>query len=189
MPTAIAAADFDGNGGIDLAVSADSFNLWILFNDGNGVFEGGGSDQGVATGSSSEGLAAADLDGDGDVDIATFNDSTDDVSVLLNNGNGSFAAPRRYPGTENPVDITAADLNGDGDIDLAVADGVTNDVVRLINQGEGQARFVESQTYRIGVTPNAITAGDLDRDGDLDLALVPGDPGAPSVLYNGEFPP
>jgi len=58
-------------------------------------------------------LAFSDLNGDGKPDLAVAN-SGNTVSVLLNNGNGSFAARVDYPTGGGPESIAAADLNGEG---------------------------------------------------------------------------
>ena len=74
----------------------------------------------------------ADLNGDGKADLAVA--SGTGVSVLLNNGNGTFGAPASYGSGTNPVSVAAADLNGDGKIDLAV--GGANRASVLLNLGQ-----------------------------------------------------
>ena len=78
-------------------------------------------------------VCAADLDGDGDSDLAVANYSSNNVSILKNNGDGTFAAAVNYGVGINPVSVCAADLDGDGDSDLAVANSGSNDVSILIN--------------------------------------------------------
>ena len=62
-----------------------------------------------------------DLDGDGDDDVAVTNRADDTVSVLLNNGNGTFAGHVLYDVGHGPGDVVIGDLDGDGDADLATA--------------------------------------------------------------------
>jgi hypothetical protein len=63
---------------------------------------------------------AADLDGDGDNVLATANQSPEGVSVLLNNGDGTFAPARAYPAARSedgsgPTNVVAVDFNEDED--------------------------------------------------------------------------
>ena len=95
---------------------------------------------------------AADLDGDGDLDLATANFGSNTASVLLNNGSGSFTPATGSPfavGT-NPVSIESADLDGDGDVDLATTNYISDNVSILLNNG--------SATFTAG-TPVPVTNG------------------------------
>ena len=83
-------------------------------------------------------MAAADLNGDGKPDLAVANNSSDTVSVLLNNGNGTFAAQVDYATGSGPISVAAADLNGDGKPDLAVANSNSSTVSVLLNNGNGR---------------------------------------------------
>ncbi len=67
-----------------------------------------------------EPIVAVDLNEDGRPDLAVMKLGADVVSVLFNNGNGSFAAPVDYPIGPSTASLTAADLNGDGRPDLSV---------------------------------------------------------------------
>ena len=63
---------------------------------------------------------AADLDRDNDIDVAVANYHGGGVSVLLNNGDGSYQAAADYPTGDYPVSVVAADLNNDLAADLVV---------------------------------------------------------------------
>jgi hypothetical protein len=62
------------------------------------------------------------MNSDGKPDLAVANYGSDNVSVLLNLGNGTFAAPVNYAAGSSPLLVAAADMNSDGRPDLAVAD-------------------------------------------------------------------
>src|SRR4051812_23126263 len=79
----------------------------------------------------------ADLDGDGDLDLLLTNYISDNVSVLLNNGAGVFAAAAPVAVTNGPREIVAGDLDGDGDIDFLVANYASNSVSVRLNNGNG----------------------------------------------------
>lgn len=115
----------------------------------------------------------SDLDGDGDVDLVVSNCDGRDVSVLLNNGDGTFADATDYVrGTRCPDGLTVADLNGDNIPDLAVGNN-TGDILILMGNGDGT--FGGSETY--DVTDQwvpSLVSGDVDADGDLDLLMHSG---------------
>jgi len=66
-------------------------------------------------------VCVGDLDGDNDLDLAVVNQTSDNVSVLLNNGDGTYAASVNYNAGDYPLSVCAGDLDGDYDLDLAVA--------------------------------------------------------------------
>src|SRR5205809_580740 len=87
-PQTIVAADLDGNGVQDLAVTNYfSDNVTILRNNGSGKFTHPASSP-VAVGNGPVAIAAADLDGDGDQDLAVANYGSSNVTILRNNGSG-----------------------------------------------------------------------------------------------------
>jgi hypothetical protein len=116
-------------------------------------------------------VSAADLDGDGDQDLAVVNANSANVSVLKNNGDGTYASAVNYAVGSYPVSVSAADLDGDGDQDLAVAldnDGGSVSVLR--NNGGGT--FALGGDYIAGSDPMSVFAADLDEDDDRDLAVA-----------------
>ncbi len=125
---------------------------------------------------------SADLDGDGDNDLAVANaDNT--VSVLLNNGDGTFAAKVDYGAGFHPVSVFSVDLDGDGDNDLAVANEDDFTVSVLLNNGDGT--FVAHVTYIAGGQEvTSVFSVDLDGDGDNDLAVSNTQSHSVSVLLN-----
>jgi|GEM_PF-793445 len=79
-------------------------------------------------------VTSADFDGDGKPDLAVANHSFNTVSILKNNGNGTFASAVNYGVGVNPYSVTSADFDGDGKPDLAVANISSNSVSILINR-------------------------------------------------------
>ena len=191
-PMSIAVGDLDGNGTLDLAIANGdpSFkSITVLLNNGNddfGVWLGFAAPADYPSGKGQDGqnaIAVGDLDGDGYLDIATANRQVGTVSLLVNNGDGTFADPIIISVAPFTQRIITVDLDDDGDLDLATAniDIGPGSVSVLLN--EGGMRFAEPVNYPVGVNPNALVAGDWDHDGDYDLA-VPNSQGGISVLLN-----
>jgi hypothetical protein len=101
-------------------------NVSVLLGDGSGGF---GTPTTFDVGQVPEFLTSADLNGDGKVDLATANESSKDVSVLLNNAfigdpAPSFARAANFDVENGPEGIISADLNDDTKPDLAVANQI-----------------------------------------------------------------
>ena len=129
-------------------------------------------------------IVVADFNGDGNLDIAIANRTSNDISVLLGKGNGTFNPQVKYSagaGTD-PIAIAAADLNGDGKPDLVVADSGNKSISVLINSGTGT--FGAAVEYKVGNSPSAIAAGDLNGDGIADIAVTNASDNTVSVLIN-----
>jgi len=179
----ICAADFDKDGDFDLATA--SGDVHILMNNSDGTFA---PDSAYPVGQWPYAIVAADLDGDGDVDLATANETSEYfayVSVLLNNGDGTFAPYLTYGLGVCVQSICAGDFDGDGDIDLAVASGCGHSVWVLMNNGDGT--FPVSSNYPISTWPTSVCAADFDDDGDMDLASANQNSRDVWVLLNQEI--
>lgn len=197
FPLALAKADFDGDGVLDLAVTNNlgtPGTVSVLLGQGDGTFA-----PPVAYGTGWQPFAVdpADLDSDGDIDLAVANITEPNVSVLLNRGDGTFAPAVGYQAGIGPVDLDLGDLDGDGDLDLVVAN-FSNAQVHTVSvlRGHGDGTFGPPVAYPAGIAPVSVDLGDLDGDGDLDLAVidffpVPGS-GVVQILKNrgdGSFAP
>jgi hypothetical protein len=123
-------------------------------------------------------VTTADFNHDNHPDIAAAStgSSGGSVSVFLNNGDGTFAAPVDYPvgGAIGAVlFITEADLNADGNADLLVIDlaGISNRFLYIL-LGNGDGTFQPAKLIEAGAQPDYVAAGDFNRDGNLDLVVT-----------------
>ncbi|MCI0634591.1 MAG: VCBS repeat-containing protein, partial [Actinobacteria bacterium] len=122
-----------------------------------------------------------DLDGDGDLDVATGNNHSQAVNLLRNNGDGTFESPQRFAEQLIVFSIAAGDLDGDGDLDLAAGyqDGGTVTVL----ENDGTANFAVTPPLRVGPNPYHVTVADLDDDGRLDIITSNVGGNTVSILY------
>ena len=95
-----------------------------------------------------ESVAIADLNGDGSLDLVTANRGSDDVSVLLGNGDGTFQAAQAFAAGDGPRSVAIADLDGDGVADLVTANRLSDDVSVLLGNGDGT--FQAAQPFAAG---------------------------------------
>jgi hypothetical protein len=108
-----------------------------------------------------------DFNNDGVSDIASISGSK--VSVLLNNGDGTFGTANTFAVGAGAVEIASADLNGDGNADLVVTDDIQAAYIVL---GNGDGTFGSSSTISLHDSPLGIAIADLNGDGILDLAIA-----------------
>lgn len=172
-PKGVIAADFNGDGRIDLAVAnqgnpgALNDSIAVLLNMGGGVF---GPQILLHTGEAPYGICAADLDGDGNPDLVAANRSGNTVTVLKNEGGGSFVNTSSPEVGLLPTDVRAADFDRDGDLDLVASNILTTNVSVLLNKGDGS--FLPKADYPVSDAGNAVCPVDLNGDGFPDLAVA-----------------
>ena len=124
----------------------------------------------LATGAQPFEVLAADLDGDGHVDLAVTNFRDSTVGVYHGNGDGTFAMPATFPTGDSPRGLVAADFNRDGIVDLAAA--ATHGGGIEIHLGQGGGRFAPGRLVRTDGRPFHAVTADFNADGIPDIALA-----------------
>lgn len=129
-PQGLLTKDFDGDGALDLAVvNAGDNTVTVLLNQGCAQLPSAScsfaaAQPGVFVGSRPQSIAAADLNGDGFLDLVTANYGGNTINVLLNDGTGKFSGDffhnRSIPVTANPLGVLVSDFNNDGRTDILV---------------------------------------------------------------------
>ncbi len=188
-PRQVAVDDVNGDGVKDLVSANESSNcvagpgcppgtgsssgdVSVLLGNGDGSFQP--SIQ--YTASFPRGVALGDVNGDGRPDIATAGQNSMS-QVLINRGDGTFAAPITMTAGASPLGVVIKDLNGDGKLDVVVnnhgGSPINGKFVGTISyfQGNGDGTFLPQAAYRANGQPAAISVADFNGDGYPDIAV------------------
>jgi uncharacterized delta-60 repeat protein len=176
QPGSIAAGDFNGDGISDLVTA--NVNNGNISGNVSVLLSGGGTSTSTSTTNFDVGSSApsfvtvGDFNGDGKSDLVTANSFSNDVSVLLGNGKGSFGTPIKSMVGSSPNSIAVSDFNGDGKSDLAVIHA-GKQVSIVIGNGDGS--FGTPTNFELGVgvlNAESVIVGDFNGDGKFDVATA-----------------
>ncbi len=174
----LAAADFTGDGRLDLVVGGQDHQVRVLRSEGDGRFtpmapvDAGGEIWMVTTG---------DVDGDGRADVATANSSTNNGAVLLGDGRGGLRRAGTYGVGPFTLATDLADLDGDGDLDWVLSSYGGSWTVLA---GDGRGGFRQAAVVPASQAASCALLLDFDGDRDIDLALVDEDADEVRLLRN-----
>jgi len=168
----VATGDFNGDGHVDLAVTAQfGDSVQLLLGTGLGDFRPGPV---VPAGLHPGPIAAGDFNGDTIPDLLVVNAVFfGSISVLLGNGDGTFQAPLTFPTGELPGSLVVADFNGDGIADVAVpalSDRGRHEIDVLLGRGDGT--FGPVQIVDSGNNFGVLASADFNGDAIPDLVMT-----------------
>jgi cysteine-rich repeat protein len=165
-PFAIIAADLTGDGAADLVVPCTGSGVFVLRNQGAGVFD----KTRIDLPGSADAAAAGDFDQDGDTDFVVASAEDDALVLFSNDGAGVFTNLGTLPTGNGPESLAAGDIDGDGRLDLAVADS-NGDTLRVFF-GAGDFSFSGALVLpAVDDNPQSVALGDFNGDGALDLVV------------------
>ncbi|MBL8744947.1 MAG: thrombospondin type 3 repeat-containing protein [Phycisphaerae bacterium] len=184
QPIAVAVGLLNNDGAPDLAVAnlvGDSVTIFL--NDGAGGFNPSPS-QTRPVGDGPTAIVLSTIDAGASLDIVTANDNSGNVSVLLNNGSGSFGAASSFPAGSGPSGI-AADIAGNR---VFVALRGSDRVAVLDENGAGGFNAPQLIILPPGSAPVGIAAAHLNGDGCIDLVTSNAGTNSVSVILGQLVP-
>ncbi|MBI3818018.1 MAG: VCBS repeat-containing protein [Planctomycetes bacterium] len=178
-PVSVEVADLNGDGANDLVVAAAAAkSIVILMNDGTGHFQQSALPP-VTTSAAASNAHAADLNGDGKLDIVASFTSINSLNpggviVYLGDGTGGFALAGQY--LINIRDTRTTDFDGDGDLDIvalawAQVDTLINSGTATFSAGPSYAQVFAPFIGPVFAPMGGFDMADLDSDGRLDFAV------------------
>jgi Ca2+-binding RTX toxin-like protein len=133
-------------------------------------------------------VKGGDFNEDGKLDLVLVSFSSNNVSILLGNGTGSFGTSTNFAVGNTPVSVNVGDFNKDNHLDIVATNSNENNVSVLLGNGNGS--FNSQTKFAVGNRPYSVTVGDFNKDGNLDLAVANDSSNNVSVLLgngNGSF--
>jgi hypothetical protein len=181
QPQQLALGDLNGDRKLDILTvcyygSNDVPNVVdVLLGNGDGTFA---AKQAYATADGPQALVLGDLDADGNLDVITADQWTDQVSVFLGNGDGTLATRHDYATGGGPSALALADVNRDGKLDLVVAATGTgwresSSVSVLLGNGDGTLGDATDFPFDVPAIRlrGSVALGDLNGDDELDVVV------------------
>ncbi len=164
--------DLDLDGWLDFViVNEDTNDVRVCMNldDGSGLF-GDILTPTHGVGAVPSPSDSGDFNRDGQFDVTVSNRDSAQVSVLLGDGDGTFAPAQNIGVGSAPLGIVSIDVDGDGDLDIVNANRTTSNMSVLLNNGAGV--FGAPTFYEGGVSgERALASADMNEDGLIDLVV------------------
>ncbi|WP_348263298.1 VCBS repeat-containing protein [Telmatobacter sp. DSM 110680] len=177
LPNDIAVADMNGDGHLDLVIANhQSPYLRVLLGDGKGGFSlAHGSPIDVHSNPHPHGVAVGAFSGRGVQDVVTDSWGNNKIELLLGDGKGGLQTPGRYfnVGRRPYERPRSADFNLDGLPDIVTTNLDEDTVTILMSDGKGGFREATGSPFPAGAKPWQVAVGDFNRDGKIDLAIIP----------------
>jgi hypothetical protein len=165
------AHDFNGDSYTDIALAVSSSNassIRIFWGNGDGTFK---KPSRLANGMVPLALIKKDMNDDGLMDLICTSGKGDNMHLFISGGDGTFQKEITFSGGGGPIALVAEHFNDDDRIDVAVANSRSSNFSLIIRKPDGGFKFPTRDYVVAGGTPLAITSGDYNDDGMMDIAI------------------
>ena len=195
-PRCVALGDINGDGKLDIATadynSTGYVSVLLNTTEIGATTPTFAAKRDFSTGTSSQSVALADINGDGKLDLIVANTGSNNVSVLLNTTatgatTASFAARQNFATGGSPVSVAVGDFNADGKVDVVTSSSGSQTASVLLNTTESGATtpsFASKQDFGLGAYGYCVVVADLNADGRPDMATANPWSNDMSVLLN-----
>ena len=186
-PRELRTADFNGDGFIDVATGNETDNtVSIILGNGDGTFKAA-SAYTIGDYDAVTEFSIGDINLDGRLDIVVPNRTDETMSLLLGNGDGTFAVQTlnitHSGGGARIDDVELSDVNDDGYLDLIYSDSQNASGLVSVQLGNGDATFKARQDYVVSSGPRSISMTDFNGDGYEDLVVTTEDNNTVNILF------
>lgn len=176
-PNDIAIADMNGDGHPDLVIAnTQTPYITILLGDGKGGFRPSAHSP-FATKSypHPHGVVVGDFAGDDKPAVVTDSWGHDQILLIPSDGKGNLILPGKFFSADLHTDsgVGAADFNKDGNLDIVTVNQSGNGVGLLLGDGKGGFVKAPGSPFPAGDTPWMFAVGDVNGDGNPDVAVIP----------------
>lgn len=176
-PNDIAVADMNADGRPDLVIAnTQTPYITVLLGDGKGGFTPAAHSP-FATKSypHPHGVAVGDFTENGKPSVVTDSWGHDQILLLETDGEGNLILPGKFFPADLHTDsgVRAADFNHDGKLDIVTVDQTAGNVGLLLSDGRGNFRRAHGSPFPAGDTPWSFGIGDVNGDGNPDVAIIP----------------
>ncbi len=188
-PNSVFAADVDGDGDMDVLSASEGYNVpiddghfgqgWREYTEGSQIawYENDGDENftahTIATSvDRARSVFAADVDGDGDMDVLSASQYHDRIAWYENDGNANFTAHTISESADGARSVFAEDVDGDGDMDVLSASSLDNKIAWYEN--DGNESFTAHTITTLADGADSVFAADVDGDGDMDVLSASG---------------
>jgi hypothetical protein len=164
--------DFNGDGFPDIALAASSSNassIRIFWGNGDGTFK---KPFVLGKGLVPLALIKKDMNDDGILDLVCTSGKGDNMYLFISGGDGTFQKEITFSGGGGPIALVAEHFNDDDRVDVAVANSRSSNFSLIIRNPNGLFKFPTRDYVVAGGTPLAITSGDYNDDGMMDIAVA-----------------